>query len=629
MIQHTIQMPAGIRYMSDAKDVIFSQLPPSGKYILDKALTGCGGTELFIGSGLPLVLISPRTGVLINKKGQHPECHLFRSSKDEKLDDLKNNLRTYLDASPILTNRPEVILTTLDSAKYVLDELNFRGTLGKYLFLVDEFQCLIGDAAFKGQTEMEFLTLLDSCAPNICYMSATPINSLYLEYMPEFQKCTYYRIDWDKNVVVEPTVKDILMKKGESPLSIFGNIISGFKRNGYFAKKLVGGVEYESKEVVVFVNEVKTIVSIIEKYNIQPDETTILISESNKYVKQLQSQGFYVGEREVDKDNPVNPPYTFCSKASFEGRDFYSHSAFTYIFLDGTKDWEVQDISIEIPQILGRQRKDENRFKYNATIYYRTKPNVETKEEFFAKMNEKLADSENFLNLYNSSDDKQKKMLANLVKGRDPNNPYSSNYLDVVDNSQGGYDIGINYLVAAADHNLWLNKTFFYNNPLHLTTAIQSQMALVGTKPDDLRRFEDYFNKESNPDNRMRCYATFRDSHPQPQYIEALYQNPFIDFDYHKAYETLGSAELANLSYDMTAIKNRLLHDDIVNLCKASFVRGRSYRADEVKTILQGIYAQVGYAKKATASQLQNYIPVNTPNQRMSDGSRQVVYKLA
>ena len=139
MIQHTIQMPAGIRYMPDAKDVIFSQLPPSGKYILDKALTGCGGTELFIGSGLPLVLISPRTGVLINKKGQHPECHLFRSSKDEKLDDLKNNLRTYLDASPILTNRPEVILTTLDSAKYVLDELNFRGTLGKFLFLVVVF----------------------------------------------------------------------------------------------------------------------------------------------------------------------------------------------------------------------------------------------------------------------------------------------------------------------------------------------------------------------------------------------------------------------------------------------------------------------------------------------------------
>ena len=79
----------------------------------------------------------------------------------------------------------------------------------------------------------------------------------------------------------------------------------------------------------------------------------------------------------------------------------------------------------------------------------------------------------------------------------------------------------------------------------------------------------------------------------------------------------------------MTAIKNRLLHDDIVSRCLASFVKGRSYRADEVKTILQGIYAQVGYAKKATASQLQNYIPVNTPNQRMSDGSRQVVYKLA
>lgn len=623
-----IPMPQNVRYMSEGKNVLFNILPPNGKYILDKALTGCGGTELFLNSGRPLVLISPRSGVLSNKANQHPECHLFRSNEKEKLDDLKTKLRYYLDSNHYIHGiggTPPIILITLDSAKYVIEDLQYRRTINNFLFLVDEFQCLISDASFKGKTDLEFLKMLDGNAQNICYMSATPTESPYLDALVEFRNCTYYKLKWDPNVIVEPTVNNILMRKGETPITIFSDIIRNFRRDGYFAKKIINGKECKSTEAVVFINEVKTIMKIILQNNLVPTETTILISESNKEVKKLESLGFTIGEQCADRNNPVNKTFTFCSKASFEGRDFYSTNAFTYIFLDGTKDWQTHDTSIEIPQMLGRQRLDKNPFKYNATIYYRTKPCVENQNEFLTKMGEKLKDSQALINSYNMGDASLKKALANTIRNKDSNNPYASNYLDVV-NDSNGYRLEINYLVAAAEHTLWSSKAYFYNNPMHLTTAIQTQIAIAGTKPNELRDFENSFNSESDPAQRMRLYSTFRAAHSE--FTEQLYQNPFINFWYHNAFNYLGPIELMQLNYDLESISNRMMGNSITSQCQLSFIKGKFYRADEVKGILQRIYDNIGYSKTATASQLGNYIKVRTSNKRMDDGSRQMVFEI-
>ena len=220
-------MPKRVRYMTQAYRELMNVLPFIGKYILDKSLTGCGGTEFFINSGHPLVLVSPRTGVLVNKSQQHPECHLFRDTTDTPLLQLKEGLRLYLDkCSGIFgINKVPVILVTLDSAKYVIEELKFRGIIDNFLFLTDEFQCLISDAAFKGKVDLEFLTMLDAEAKNICYMSATPIDETYLSALPEFQNVGYYKIGWDPDVIVEPTVKEIMMKKGETASNIISRTI--------------------------------------------------------------------------------------------------------------------------------------------------------------------------------------------------------------------------------------------------------------------------------------------------------------------------------------------------------------------------------------------------------------------
>lgn len=76
-----------------------------------------------------------------------------------------------------------------------------------FLFVVDEFQCLMGDATFKGSTDMNFLVYLDREARQICYLSATPIPDIFLDNIPQFAGIPYYKMEWDPEVIEEPTLK--------------------------------------------------------------------------------------------------------------------------------------------------------------------------------------------------------------------------------------------------------------------------------------------------------------------------------------------------------------------------------------------------------------------------------------
>ena len=64
-----INVPVQYRYLSQWPDLL-NILPQQGKIILNKVNTGCGGTTLFLQSGLPTILVSPRSNVLYSKAVQ-------------------------------------------------------------------------------------------------------------------------------------------------------------------------------------------------------------------------------------------------------------------------------------------------------------------------------------------------------------------------------------------------------------------------------------------------------------------------------------------------------------------------------------------------------------------------------
>lgn len=608
-----IPMPPSCRYMSDYDKLINDLLPIYGKFILNKTLTGCGGTSLFLNSGLMVVIISPRIQVLKNKHKQYPDSFLFHipqcgdrpSAIKQKMEELNSYLHLHYGLTPFGQPPPAKILVTLDSVGKVLSVLESCSIIDKFLFVVDEFQCLMGDAIFKGTVDMNFLVNIDNRARRICYLSATPIPEIYLDYIPQLANLPYYKLQWDPAVIEEPTLKVRQMKKGENAVKLCTELIQKYRNNGYFERKIIQGNVVYSREACIFLNEVKSIIRIIEKNNLLPEEVTILCSESKS--SEL-PKGFTIGGLCTDRNNPINKTFTFCTKASFEGVDFYSTNASTYIFIDGGKEWLSLDVAIDLSQILGRQRLDSNPFRHDATLYYKTVPNPVTEVEFRQKQSEMEQTTKERLDMYDASQEQSKKWLVDLHLKISPEEKFVSDYVDVIQEN-GQSTLGFNYLVMAAKWNQWYQRRYYYSNSHQLISGIQSALG-IGRKPVEVRDFESWYNNASDKD-KLAGYADFRNKYPQ--YDEWIYQNPFIDLRFHQWYATFGYSTLLEQNFQEDKVEmlydEYCLKDQIKTVCMNVFEVGKYYSKKEVKSILQQIYYQSRlYQKIAKATDLSQYV---------------------
>lgn len=624
-------MPEGCRYMSEDQTLL-PYLQQFNKFILNKTVTGCGGTSLFLNSSIDVVIISPRLQALKDKHEQHPDTFLFHSpytNNGKRADDIKrlmselNNYISFCGSTPFTNKKYAKVLVTLDSCDKVIDVLKKNAAINKFLFVVDEFQCLMGDATFKGTTDMNFLIRLDNEAKNICYLSATPIQDMFLDFVPQFKGLPYIKLEWDKSVLEEPNVREIQMKKDESAEKICSNIIRDFKTNGYFERKIVNGQVVYSTEACIFLNEVRSIINIIVKNNLKPDEVTILCSDGK--VSGL-PKGFKAGGLCTDKYNPRNKTFTFCTKASFEGVDFYSTNAMTYVFINAGKEWQTLDIMLDIPQILGRQRLDINPFRHDAVIYYKTKPYCMTTTEFKAQQTAMEYKSSQIITLYDMATPEMKAILLEAFRDRAEDKKFVDDYVDVLQ-VNGRQTLGINTLVQMAMWNKWHKRSHYYKNSCQLTTSIQSAIT-KNVKQNEVKNFEQQYYSASDKD-RLKVYSDFRNT--CSSHYAIILQNPFIDIRYHDWYGKLGYYKLARLNFDEQKVEQEYdyhcNHEPIIQKCREAFTVGNFYTKPEVKNILQQIYDSLGLVgKKAKAAELEGYINVQERMIKDSTGNRKEVY---
>lgn len=627
------QMPEGCRYMSEDQTLL-PYLQQFNKFILNKTVTGCGGTSLFLNSSIDVVIISPRLQALKDKHEQHPDTFLFHSpytNNGKRADDIKrlmselNNYISFCGSTPFTNKKYAKVLVTLDSCEKVIDVLKGYGVIDSFLFVVDEFQCLMGDATFKGTTDMNFLIRLDCEAKNICYLSATPIPDMYLDSVPQFKGLPYIKLEWDPDVLEEPNVMEIQMKKDESAEKICSSIIRDFKTNGYFERKIVNGQVVYSTEACIFLNEVRSIINIIVKNNLKPDEVTILCSDGK--VSGL-PKGFKAGGLCTDKYDPRNKTFTFCTKASFEGVDFYSTNAMTFVFINAGKEWQTLDIILDILQILGRQRLDINPFRHDAVIYYKTKPYCMTTAEFKAQQKAMEYKSSQIITQYEMAAPEMKAILLDAFRDRAEDKKFVDDYVDVLQ-VNGRQTLGINTLVQVAAWNKWQQRTHYYSHSCQLTTSIQSAIAM-NVKPQKVKDFEQQYYSASDKD-RLKIYSDFRNT--CSSHYAIILQNPFIDIHYHDWYDKLGYDELARLNFDEQKIEQEYdyhcNHGPIIQKCRETFTVGNFYTKPEVKNILQQIYDGLGLVgKKAKANELEVYMNVKERMITDDEGNRKEGYEI-
>ena len=661
MNRKKIIIPRGIRYISEWNEFRFNKFP--NKCIINKQLPGCGFTEYCINGPENVILCSPRKMLLENKKDQHPDDvylvvnemekesevdkDLSKEPKsvniDEEGDEKKDNSEIYerlyreIDTytyQRYLNNQPAKILVTYDSYRIVKDILEKLRIFDRFITVVDEFQSILHDSRFKSNTELGFLLHLQQ-SPTAYFVSATPMMEKYLEMLDEFKDLPYFDLDWeaaDSSRIIRPSLKVLTMKSvGTKAEEVIQSYLSGdfeeitVMRNGQPVKVI-------SDEAVFYVNSVNHIISMIKKNNLTPEQCNILCSRTDdnaKRIKRKLGKKFVIGK--VPKKTEKPKMFTFCTRTVYLGADFYSLCARSFIFSDSNSDCLAVDIAEDLPQILGRQRLQDNPWKNTANFYYRiTADYREMKEsDFQAILDRKTKDTESLLRAYGEvSLDEDKYTLAKNYQILAKSQNYKDNYVAVnkVINSQTGNVIlkpVTNKLVLVNEIRAFQIQQVDYRDRFSVFSSIRSNLTKDDIINRDVTRFLCIYDTLTTMLEKFKMLCEY----PVSKEVIQIVLDQIADSDEIKSYYLLlGPDRLKKLHYNITNIRRELgivtfSPELLNNTIHQNFNPGEKYTLANLKAKLGDLYSSISYTAVPKANDILEYFEVKeVQNTMLVDG---------
>ena len=661
MNREKIIIPRGIRYISEWNEFRFNKFP--NKCIINKQLPGCGFTEYCINGPENVILCSPRKMLLENKKDQHPDDvylvvnemekesevdkDLSKEPKsvniDEEGDEKKDNSEIYerlyreIDTytyQRYLNNQPAKILVTYDSYRIVKDILEKLRIFDRFITVVDEFQSILHDSRFKSNTELGFLLHLQQ-SPTAYFVSATPMMEKYLEMLDEFKDLPYFDLDWeaaDSSRIIRPSLKVLTMKSvGTKAEEVIQSYLSGdfeeitVMRNGQPVKVI-------SDEAVFYVNSVNHIISMIKKNNLTPEQCNILCSRTDdnaKRIKRKLGKKFVIGK--VPKKTEKSKMFTFCTRTVYLGADFYSLCARSFIFSDSNSDCLAVDIAEDLPQILGRQRLQDNPWKNTANFYYRiTADYREMKEsDFQAILDRKTKDTESLLRAYGEvSLDEDKYTLAKNYQILAKSQNYKDNYVAVnkVINSQTGNVIlkpVTNKLVLVNEIRAFQIQQVDFRDRFSVFSSIRSNLTKDDIINRDVTRFLCIYDTLTTMLEKFKMLCEY----PVSKEVIQIVLDQIADSDEIKSYYLLlGPDRLKKLHYNITNIRRELgivtfSPELLNNTIHQNFNPGEKYTLANLKAKLGDLYSSISYTAVPKANDILEYFEVKeVQNTMLVDG---------
>ena len=626
MTVREIRVPTGTRYISNWKE-FGDKLPASGRNIINKQFTGIGLTSYFLRYDKnPILLLSPRIE-LLNSKKDLPNIHWFNRSGDNKQEHISrslNKLYQYLQNTSInpcnlpeqylLESFPPKIMVTYDSAFIVIDYLRSLELLKDFTIIIDEMQCLLVDSGFKSNTELQTLMNLMKLDNRMFFISATPLPETYLQEMKYFKDMDYYKLEWSK--ADKETVELKTIKTDKSPRELVGDIIRNYRNTGYFDVTFQDGKEVYSKEAAFYLNKVADIVNIIKDNKIKPEEVTVICSNNADNRKRLKDIGCTVGHFRTDEDKNLNTPYTFITRCSFDGADYYSTTATTYIFSNCNSRTLSLDISIDLVQIVGRIRTPENLFKNQITLYFRTPngaighmiPYMENETEFQQYITDKRELAEKLIEEHKNSS--QETLLS--MKEAQEKNKLSRSYFDVV-SIDGALRPTINFLALYNDLRAYQIYKQQYRTTLQTLKNIkQAGFTVNGESNPAVKEVNAVLMRPGNFETKMKYFCEYLDNNTEAR--DTVLKTIMIPQIYRLAYKVLGSDGVKALSYHEADIREllslRTKRNNITEELNKAFKHGDRVVNKDAKKILGDIYKRLGLNIKAKASDIGLYLPI-------------------
>ena len=659
----TKEVPANVRFIGEWKDFKFSNFP--AKCIINKEIPGCGMTEYCLTGSEPIVLCSPRKMLMENKKEQHKEdvylvinemdkevntdkdldsktpkpveedkelklsneevLKLQKEKKDKNSEIYKRieaELKNYIYKRKE-QNKPIKILVTYDSyriVKKILEEYN-----QDFYTIVDEFQSILHDARFKSDTEMQFMENLSNSKTSI-FVSATPMLEEYMEQLDEFKDLPYYKLDWSALNPTRVIKPDLIVKTMKTVKTKAEEVIKSYL-DGNFESIIVQRdgkpIEVVSKEAVLYVNSVKHIYGIIKKCGLKPEQVNILCSNTEENLKAIQKaigKKFIVGT--VPLKGQTHKMFTFCTRTVYLGADFYSTCARSFIFSDSNLDCLAVDISEDLPQILGRQRLDENPWKNSATFYYRTTANYNkmTKDDFDEKLKEKLNITKSLMRAYNDvktsydrfSVAKNYQKVAKSYNYRDDYVAVNKKYDEL-----GNIELipKMNNLVFVNELRAFNIQQIDYKDRFTVFSKITTKLTSNNKINNQVSEFLKHYQTTTIKKDKLKMLCELKDVDETGEVIN-LVLDQLQDSDELKSFcINLGTDRIKSLGYNVTLIRKELdiavfspelLQEKIYS----EFNEGDKILWSDIKQKLFEIYSSINYKKSPKAIDIKEFFDV-------------------
>lgn len=661
-----LDVPAGCRYVSEIEGFKIYDFP----HILNKQIPGCGFTEYCIDplkNSENVVLCSPRKILLQNKHGQHPDTTYlvvndyesdpstdkdltkiekskydpYRVVDPEKVQKAKKDKEDFFkrltkEITGYITDcrfndKPVKILVTYDSFRIVKDIIQHNFNDMDYRVVIDEFQSIFTDSKFKSDTELQFVKSVQGIQ-KVCYVSATPMMVKYLEMLEEFKNLPYYELDWEALEPGRVSRPTLYVKNLVSVYTEVKPIINSYLNEKFeyrYVKQEDGSVEkIISKEAVFYVNSVNNITSIVKRAGLAPEQVNILVANTtdnvNKIHKRL-GRKFDIGT--VPLRNEPRKMFTFCTRTVYLGADFYSDNARSFVVSDANIDTLAVDITLDLPQILGRQRLKENPWRNEATLFFKSikGANKKSEEVFNKKIEEKDKKTEDILSIYSKGTSGEQSSMSEVLLDYAKSLHYKKNYVAVNKTFVGGVVKLVpvfNNLVKVSELRAYEMQQTDYANRFTVFSAIKK----IGTADIDNEVVEEFLNRYEGIKSKKDKLKYLCEQTGLPEF-DIILDN--VSTKRFKEYITVLGVDVCrsvgykieelNKKLDIKSFDKNLLKEKIYETFKV----GNSYTRSGIKEILAGIYKEIGYKATAKASDLDNYFEykkglVTVNNKRVS-----------
>jgi hypothetical protein len=364
--------------------------------LFHKGMTGVGGTTIALNDDFPTVICLPFKSVIDNK---------VKQSLD-KPGSFKYDLIPYYSGyedkdtkKKIMSSKVPKILVTYDSLGRLLNLINPE----EFNLVIDEYDCLITEYLYR---DLACDVVYDNYKKfkNYTFMTATPMKRDFLTF--ELSKIRIVEAIWDERDPVQ-----ILPLETTSIIKTLAIRIAECLNN------------IKEGNLYIFVNSVIIANQLIRHCKLNNENTRFIFSDSNTTPI---PNGINRGKT-TDAPKKIN----IITKTGFHGCDIDDEMGRIIVVSDGLREHTFVDVSITMPQIIGRIRNS----KYSNVIHhifsknYRTNAFNMSNEDFIEYLTQQEKEATDALIEYwHTSSKTQQSWFHSCVK----KNNSESDYFDFI-----------------------------------------------------------------------------------------------------------------------------------------------------------------------------------------------------